>query len=89
MEEPHCLSGVVNTPTGAHLQLCLVVTSFVRLSTIAVGKAAFLLFHKWSLVKEIVLGLSGEQMTTDGCKLFYFILNRIHLPELLNDGIVL
>ena len=89
MEEPHCLSGVVSTPAGAHLQLYLVVTSFVRPSTVAVGKGAFLLFNKWSLVKEIVLGLSGEQKIADGCKLFYFILNQIHLPELLNDGIVI
>lgn len=59
MEEPHCLSGVVSTPVGAHLQLYLVVMSFVRTSTITVGKGAFLLFNKWSLVKEIVLGLSG------------------------------
>lgn len=63
------------------LKLCLVVMSFVRMSTIAVGKGAFLLFNKWSLVKEIVLGLTGEQMTTDGCKLFYFILFYIYFIQ--------
>ena len=44
------------------LQLRLVVTSSVGISAVAVGMGAFLVFSRWSLVREIESGLIGEKL---------------------------